>query len=342
VDDTLILGIETSCDETAVALLSGRETVLSEYIGSQAPRHRPFGGVVPEVACRAHMEWLLPGLDGVLSRAGADPRALSAVAVTRRPGLIGSLWVGVTAAKALALAWDRPLAGVDHVEAHAAAARLAHPDLPFPHLALVASGGHTLLARVEGPPLHAFTVLASTLDDAAGEAFDKAARLLGLGFPGGPLLEAAARGGDDGAWPWRRACLPPDGVNWSFSGLKTALRRAARGPDGGRAAPLRLGPAEVADAAASFQRSVAHALAERSMEAARRHGAAALAVGGGVAANGALRAALEEAGARHGVRLALPPPKWCADNAVMAAFRGRELFLAGRRDGPDMAASPGR
>lgn len=338
--DVLILALESSCDETAGAILkNGRET-LAQFVASQIDLHRAYGGVVPELACRAHMECLLPGVDKMLADAGVRPERLDAVAVTNRPGLIGALLVGVSAAKALSLAWSKPLIGVDHVEAHIAAAGLAEPELTAPYVALVVSGGHTCLYLVRDldSGLDGMTRLATTLDDAAGEAFDKAAKLLGLGFPGGPLIEKAAAAGDAAAYPWRAACLPPDGVNFSFSGLKTAVLRAARGK-AGRHGPLLLDAKGVADAAASFQEAAVHALTIRALDAAARHGVRWLAMGGGVAANGRLRKVLSEAAAERGLRVAIPPMRLCTDNAVMIAARAHRLFLAGVRDGLDLEAA---
>lgn len=335
--DVIILALESSCDETAGAILkNGRET-LAQFVASQVDLHRAYGGVVPELACRAHMECLLPGVDKMLADAGIRPDRLDAVAVTNRPGLIGALLVGVSAAKALSLAWAKPLIGVDHVEAHIAAAGLAEPELTAPYVALVVSGGHTCLYLVRDldSGLDGMTRLATTLDDAAGEAFDKAAKLLGLGFPGGPRIEKAAAGGDPCAYPWRAACLPPDGVNFSFSGLKTAVLRVARGK-AGRHGPLLLDDKGVADAAASFQEAAVHALTVRALEAAARHGVRWLAMGGGVAANGRLRKVLSEAAAEKGVRVAIPPMRLCTDNAVMVAARAHRLFMAGTRDGLDL------
>jgi len=337
--EPLILGLESSCDETAGALVRGRETV-AEFVASQIDLHRRFGGVVPEVACRAHMEALLPGLADLFVRAGLAPQAVDAIAVTCRPGLIGALLVGVTAAKALALAWDKPLVGVDHIEAHIAACRLAEPELAPPFIALVVSGGHTNLYRVrasDAPGGLAYDRISGTRDDAAGEAFDKAAKILGLGFPGGPAIDRAAAGGRDDAFPWRRTCLPSGG-GFSFSGLKTAVLYAARGMEDSGRGPLRLDAAGVADAAASFQAAVVHALVSRTVEAAKREGVRWIALGGGVAANRSLREAMKTAAGGFGARLAVPPMQLCTDNAVMVAARGAELFRAGVRDGLDLEA----
>ncbi len=331
---SLILALESSCDETAGAIMRDGREVLSEFVASQIDLHRIYGGVVPEVACRAHMECLLPGVDKLFVDAGITPDRLDAVAVTNRPGLIGALLVGVSAAKGLALAWNKPLIGVDHIEAHVAAAALAKPELREPYVALVVSGGHTNLYLVKSDDNGGshMDCLASTLDDAAGEAFDKAAKLLGLGFPGGPLIEKAGRNGDPKAYPWEKSCLPKDGVNFSFSGLKTAVLYAARGR-AGRKGPLLLDEQGVLDAAASFQHAVVYALVTRAVEAALANGVEWIALGGGVAANGALRAALEEAAARKNLKTAIPPMKFCTDNAVMVGARAHRLFAAGVRDG---------
>lgn len=327
---SLILGLESSCDETAGAILRDGRNVVGEFVASQIDLHRKFGGVVPEVACRAHMECLLPGLETMFAESGVSPADLDAIAVTNRPGLIGALLVGLSAAKGLALAWNKPLIGVHHIEAHIAAARLSEPELTFPYIALVVSGGHTNVFLVKDE--HTYESLGQTLDDAAGEAFDKAAKLLDLGFPGGPAIEKTARDGNAKAYHWKNACLPDDGTNFSFSGIKTAVLYAARGQNGGRRGPLLLDESGVADAAASFQRAVIHALVTRTLAAAERTGVQWVAMGGGVAANGALREALQKAAEKQGCRLAVPPMKLCTDNAVMIAARGAELHCAGLHD----------
>ncbi len=333
-NETVILALESSCDETAGALMRNGREVLAQFVASQVDLHRMYGGVVPEVACRAHMECLLPGVEKMLLDAKLDPSKIDAVAVTNRPGLIGALLVGVSAAKALALAWRKPLIGVDHIEAHIAAAGLAEPRLAAPYVALVVSGGHTNLYLV-GEGGGEMKLLASTLDDAAGEAFDKASKLLGLGFPGGPAIEKAARAGNPRAHSWRQSCLPPDGTSFSFSGLKTAVMYAARGR-AGRKGPLLLDEQGVADAAASFQEAVTHALVSRTMEAAAENRVGWIALGGGVAANGYLRAALAKAAAERNLQVAIPPMSLCTDNAVMVGARAQALFDAGVRDGLDL------
>lgn len=337
IDKSLILAIESSCDETAGCILRDGREVVAQFVASQVDLHRVYGGVVPEVACRAHMECLLPGLDKMFRDSGVKPADLDAVAVTHRPGLIGALLVGVSAAKALSLGWSKPLIGVDHIEAHIAAAAFAVPELTPPYAALVVSGGHTnlYLVRDEGPERARMQCLGSTLDDAAGEAFDKAAKLLGLGFPGGPRIEKAARGGNPRAYPWRHSCLPADGTNFSFSGLKTAVLYAARGR-AGRKGPLLLDENGVRDAAASFQEAVAHALVTRLVEAAVENRVEWIALGGGVAANGYLRQRLADAASERRLRVAIPPMSLCTDNAVMVAARAHRLYVAGVRDGLEL------
>jgi putative glycoprotease GCP len=334
--ETCILALESSCDETAGAIVRNGRDVLAQFVASQIDLHRAYGGVVPEVACRAHMECLVPGVDAMLSESGIRPDQLDAVAVTNRPGLIGALLVGVSAAKGLAMGWNKPLIGVDHIEGHIAAAALAEPALECPYVALVVSGGHTTVFLVEDAGGNqSMRLLASTLDDAAGEAFDKASKLLGLGFPGGPAIEKAAKDGNPHAYAWRKSCLPPDETNFSFSGLKTAVLYAARGK-AGRKGPLLLNDREVADAAASFQEAVTHALVSRTIEEAARNNVRWIALGGGVAANGHLRNALSLAAAKQGLNVAIPPMKLCTDNAVMIAARADSLFRAGVRDGLDL------
>ncbi|MFH0911971.1 MAG: tRNA (adenosine(37)-N6)-threonylcarbamoyltransferase complex transferase subunit TsaD [Planctomycetota bacterium] len=336
-DKALILGIETSCDETAVAFLRGGRECAASAVASQTDLHRRFGGVVPEVACRAHMEALLPLLEGLMKERGLAPEEIDGIAVTNRPGLIGALLVGVSAAKALAYAWEKPLVGVNHIEAHISAARLTEPGLAPPFVALVVSGGHTTLYLVNEQDR--YELLGTTRDDAAGEAFDKAAAVLDLPYPGGPSIEKAALQGNPRAFPWKNACLPDDGRDFSFSGIKTAVLYAARGQKAGRKGPLLLSEKERADAAASFQHAVAHALVKRTLAAAERHGVGWIALGGGVAANKALRAALEAGSNRAGIRTAIPPLALCTDNAVMVAARGWELFARGTRDTLDLDAS---
>jgi N6-L-threonylcarbamoyladenine synthase len=293
----LILGIETSCDETAAAVLDGGE-IKSNVVSSQAHLHARFGGVVPEVASRHHLELVLPVI-----REAVGENEIDAVAVTQGPGLIGALLVGLSAAKALAWAWQLPLVPVDHLQGHVASLYLEPDPLEPPFVCLLASGGHTLLLDVQ--ERGSFTLLGSTLDDAAGEAFDKGARLLGLGYPGGAEIDRLAREGDPEAFGFPVARVP--GVDFSFSGVKTALLYEIRSLDDAEG--------RKADLAASYQRAIVRALAERTLEAAQRTGAERIAIVGGVAANSELRAALPDAVA--------PPLELCTDNAAMIASAAR-------------------
>jgi len=300
----VILGIETSCDETAAAIVTGAGEIRSNVVSSQAHLHAPFGGVVPEVASRHHLELVLPVVREALAGAGAGLDDVATVAVTQGPGLIGALLVGLSAAKALAWARRLPLAPVDHLQGHVASLYLGSEPLEPRFLCLLASGGHTLLLDVQARG--AFTVLGGTLDDAAGEAFDKGARLLGLGYPGGAEIDRLAREGDPDAFSFPVARVP--GLDFSFSGVKTALLYETRSLgdelEGRRA-----------DLAASYQRAIVRALVERTTEAAERTGAERIAVVGGVAANSELRAALPDAVA--------PPLELCTDNAAMIASAAR-------------------
>ena len=309
----MILAIETSCDETAAALVDDGGRLLSSVVASQAELHARYGGVVPEVASRRHLELCVPVVERALDEAGVGFNQVDAVAVTEGPGLIGALLVGLATAKALAFARRLPLIPVGHLHGHVASLYLEPEPVSPPFLVLLASGGHTLLAEVDdhGPGMH---VVGQTLDDAAGEAFDKGARLLGLGYPGGAALERLARDGDDHAHEFAVAMAGREGLDLSFSGLKTALRTAvlAGADDTGRA-----------DLAASYQRAVVRSLVSRTMRALEVTGRDTLAVVGGVAANGVLRAALEQECARAGVRLALAPLALCSDNAAMIASAAR-------------------
>lgn len=324
----IILGIESSCDETAVALVRAPATVLAQSLASQAELHGPFGGVVPEIASRRHVEVLDPLVTATLARAGLTLADIDAVAVTAGPGLIGAVLVGVSYAKALAWALKVPFVGVHHLEAHVAAAFLSdgadradpsEPVDPEPFVALVVSGGHTSLYRVEDGVR--FTPLGATVDDAAGEALDKGAKMLGLAYPGGPELERLAAGGDPSAVAFPRAFLGRGaaGLDFSFSGLKTALRTRLSGAD----------PAAPADLAASYQEAVMDVLSAKAVRAAVQEGVTRIAVVGGVAANGRLRALLTERAAAAGIAVRVPPPALCTDNAVMVAAAGARML---RRD----------
>ncbi len=315
---TLVLGIETSCDETAAALVMGGNDVLASVVSSQVDLHAQYGGVVPEVASRAHVELLNPIIAQAVVEAGVDERRIDAVACTIGPGLIGALLVGVSAAKALALTWDVPFVGVNHHEAHLYAAFLEDPDLELPIVALIVSGGHTMLISMEGHGR--YRLLGRTIDDAAGEAFDKVARFLGLGYPGGPAIDVAAQHGDPEAIRFPRAMLD-DGLNLSFSGLKTAvINYVRRHPD-----------VSAPDVAASFQAAVVDVLVTKTRRAAAAVGAKGIVLGGGVAANSLLRTDIAAAGARGGRRVFLPSPAMCTDNAAMIAAVG---WYRLRSDGP--------
>lgn len=325
--DTVVLGIETSCDETAAALVMGGTDVISSVVSSQVDLHAEFGGVVPEIASRAHLELLNPVIARAIVEAGVDDRRIDAVACTVGPGLIGALLVGVSAAKALALAWDVPFVGVNHLEAHLYAALLDDPTIEFPVVVLLVSGGHTMLVEMRG---HGeYRVLGRTIDDAAGEAFDKVARFLDLGYPGGPAIDAAALHGDPEAIAFPRAMLH-DGLDFSFSGLKTAVVNTVRKqPD-----------LSSDDIAASFQAAVVDVLVAKARRAAAAVGATGIVLGGGVAANSLLREEMLGACAADGLRGFVPSRAMCTDNAAMIAAAG---WYRLRADGPtplDIGASP--
>lgn len=324
----LVLGIDTSCDDTAVGLLEAPRRLLANEVATQYDLHAAFGGVVPEIASRAHAERITRVLERALARAGRRLEDVDAVAVTHRPGLLGSLMVGVSAARALALARGLPLVGVHHIEAHCVAAMAEHPDLDFPFVALIASGGHTALYACRD--VRRIERLATTIDDAAGECFDKVAVLLGLGQPGGPAVSRLAEGGDPRAVAFPRARVKEDPLAFSYSGLKTAVLYHLKGPGGGRGAPNRPGAARPADVAASFEQAAVDGLVDRALEAARREGVADLVVGGGVAANRRLRHDLLAA-APQGLRVRFPSVALCADNGGMVALRGAQLLAAGER-----------
>ena len=322
----LILGLESSCDETAAALVTGDRRVLAHRLAGQEAAHRPYGGVVPEIAARAHVEALEPLIHAAFADAGVTLADVDAVAATAGPGLIGGVMVGLVTGKALAHAAGKPLVAVNQLEGHALSPRLADPDLDFPYLLLLISGGHCQLLLVEG--VGTYRRLGTTIDDAAGEAFDKTAKILGLGFPGGPAVERAAAGGNANAVPLPRPLKGSAEPHFSFAGLKAAVARAA--PDHA-----------AADVAASFQQAVVDCLIDRTRRALRiAGGATALVVAGGVAANGAVRAALKALADEHGLRFVAPPLWLCTDNAAMIAWAGAERFAAGLTDPLDVAARP--
>jgi N6-L-threonylcarbamoyladenine synthase len=325
---TLILGIESSCDETAAALVTGDRRILAHRLAGQEAAHRPYGGVVPEIAARAHVEALIPLIEGALDEAGVGLADVDGIAATAGPGLIGGVMVGLVTAKALCHAARKPLIAVNHLEGHALSPRLADAALAYPYLLLLVSGGHCQLLFVSG--VGQYCRLATTIDDAAGEAFDKSAKLLGLGFPGGPAVEAAAKLGNPEAVPLPRPLLGSDEPHFSFAGLKSAVLRARDG-----------GPYNANDIAASFQQAVVDCLIDRTSRALKQCGDInALVVAGGVAANQAIRAALEALAARHDLPFIAPPLWLCTDNAAMIAWAGAERFAAGLTDPLDFEARP--
>ena len=310
----MILALETSCDDTCAAVVGADGRIASNVISSQGLLHARYGGVVPEVASRHHLELIDAVTADALEAAGVTLDDIDDVAVTRGPGLIGALLVGVSSAKALAAARGLPLTPVDHLHGHVVASTLGDEPIAAPYLCLVASGGHTFLARVDDPG--SYRVVGQTLDDAAGEAFDKGARLLGLGYPGGPALDRLAREGDPDAFDFPRSA-PGDGLDFSFSGVKTALLYAIRDLGEDQAAERR------ADLAASYQRAIVSALVARTAQAVGREKTARLAIGGGVAANSELRATLKERAAELGVEVWIPARELCTDNAAMIAAAAR-------------------
>jgi N6-L-threonylcarbamoyladenine synthase len=334
-----ILALETTCDETAAAVVTDRLEVLGSVVASQDDLHRRFGGVVPEIASRAHVERILPVIDETLKRAGLSLADLDAVAVANTPGLPGSLLVGLVAAKTICLSLGIPLIAVNHLQAHIYACRLAGKEEVFPCVGLIVSGGHSSLYRCQGPL--DFELLGATIDDAAGEAFDKVAGMLGLPYPGGPSIQRAAEKGDPRAYAFPRAFLKDRGrLDFSFSGLKTAVRYTIAGPGRPDFQQLRLSPQQVADLAASFQEAVADCLVGKAFLALERTGLTILCVGGGVAANRRLRWRLEEESRRRRVRLHVAPLRLCTDNAVMGAI-AVERYKAGWFESLDLDAHPG-
>ena len=322
----LILGLESSCDETAAALVTSDRRILAHALAGQEAAHRPYGGVVPEIAARAHVEKLTPLVEAALKQAGVGLAHVDAIAATAGPGLIGGVMVGLVTGKALALAAGKPLVAVNHLEGHALSPRLADPDLDFPYALLLVSGGHCQLLEVLGPGR--YRRIATTIDDAAGEAFDKTAKLLGLGFPGGPAVERAARDGNPRAVPLPRPLLGSAEPHFSFAGLKSAVVRAVAA---GMYAPE--------DIAASFTQAVVDCLVDRTRRSLR--GCArpnALVVAGGVAANAAVRGALAALAAEFGLRFVAPPLWLCTDNAAMIAWAGAERLAAGLTDPLDVPA----
>ncbi len=327
-----VLGIETSCDETAAAVVEDGRRALSDVVSTQIEIHRRWGGVVPELASRNHVVQVMPVVDEALSRAGVSPEAIDAVAVTSGPGLVGALLVGVQVAKALAAAWGKPLVRVNHLEGHLVAAFLSEEAPEFPYLGLVVSGGHTSLyaARAFGD----YRLLGHTRDDAAGEAFDKGAKLLGLPYPGGVAIDRLAKEGDPAATRFPKAVVKGAELDFSFSGLKTALLHHVRkhGVPEGKA---------LADLCASYQEAIVRALVDKLFRAARRLQFDRVVLSGGVAANSRLRAAVaERASGYEGMKVYLPAPRLCTDNAAMIAVAGTHALLRGERAGPELSADP--
>jgi N6-L-threonylcarbamoyladenine synthase len=322
---TVILGLESSCDDSAVALVTSDRRILAQAVVGQNAAHQPYGGVVPEIAARAHVE-ILPGLvRQVLGDAKMALADVDAIAATAGPGLIGGVMVALLTGKGLALSTGKPLIAVNHLEGHALSPRLVDPDLDFPYLLLLVSGGHCQLLEVRG--VGQYRRLATTIDDAAGEAFDKAAKLLGLGYPGGPAIEELAGSGDPTAVPLPRPLVGSPEPHFSFAGLKSAVQRAAAS-----------GEHRPEDIAASFQQAVVDCLVDRTAVALSKTNAPALVVAGGVAANQAIRGALAALAEREGRRFSVPPAWLCTDNAAMIAWAGAERFAAGLSDGLDAPA----
>ena len=318
----IVLGIESSCDETAAAVVADGRRIVSSVVASQDDVHAPYGGVVPELASRRHIEVIVPVVERALGEAHVALRDVDGIAVTQGPGLVGSLLVGTSLAKSLAWVHRKPLVGVNHLEGHIFAAFLSDDPPDYPLLALVVSGGHTALYHARAP--REYALVGQTRDDAAGEAFDKVAKLLGLGFPGGPLIQRAAERGDPAAVAFPPARMTDGALDFSFSGIKTSVSSYVK-----RHAPL--SAAQVADVAASFQASVVRTLVRRTLAAAATLGVRRVVLTGGVAANGPLREALATEAAAQGVRLHVPPRHLCTDNAAMIAAAGSPRLVAGER-----------
>lgn len=328
--ETLILAIESSCDETAASVLRGEREVLSDVVASQTEIHAKYGGVVPELACRAHAESITPVVHEALEKAGVAASELDAIAVTKGPGLVGALLVGLSFAKSLSWSTGVPLVAVNHLEGHLAAATIERP-IETPWVGLVVSGGHTAIYHHDE---RGFKLLGQTMDDAAGEAFDKVAKILGLGYPGGVAIDRLAREGDPARFAFPRPMIRKENHDFSFSGLKTALRTHIQKYLKG------LDERELRDTCASFQQAVVDILAIKTLEAARQSGAKTILVCGGVACNSAIRARFAAEAEKRGLDLVIPRPRYCTDNAVMIAAVGRKRFLAGERAELDVNAVP--
>ncbi|WP_304065945.1 tRNA (adenosine(37)-N6)-threonylcarbamoyltransferase complex transferase subunit TsaD [Megamonas hypermegale] len=331
-DTSLTLGIESSCDETSVAILRGGREILANVISTQIPVHRKFGGVVPEIASRKHIVNIMPVLDEALHEAGVTLADIDRIAVAYGPGLVGALLVGVSAAKTLAFALDKPLVAVNHLEGHIFANFLSHPDLQPPFMALVVSGGHTSLVHVKD--YNHFSLMGQTRDDAAGEAFDKVARVMGLPYPGGPQIDKLAKEGNPDAIDFPMALNEKGNYEFSFSGLKSAVLNYLNS--------MKLKHIEInkADVAASFQKSVVNILVHKAVEAARQTGMKKLVLAGGVAANSSLEEHLRRAAEENNLEFYYPSKILCTDNAAMIACRGYYQALAGQFAGSDLNAVP--
>jgi len=334
----LILGIETSCDETSAAVVKDGREIVSSIILSQDALHRQFGGVVPEIACRAHLESIIGIVNNALSDAKVPLAEIDAIAVVNTPGLIGALLIGVTAAKTLCMALDVPLLAINHLHAHIYANNLEHENILYPTISLVVSGGHTTLFLSESETKH--TPLGWTIDDAAGEAFDKVSKILGLGYPGGPVIDKLARCGNRRAVTFPRAYLEKDSLDFSFSGLKTAVLYHYRGQDAKTSGSKTPSDQEIADIAASFQEAVVDVLIDKTVLASRMYNVRGIALGGGVAANSRLRQRLQEVSKEIGIPVYCPSPKLCTDNAAMVAGLAYKKYLEGDISLLDVEAIP--
>jgi len=324
---TIVLGVETSCDETAAAVVEDGRTVRSNVIASQVELHRKYGGVVPEIASRAHIERLDAVIVEAMTSAGCTRNEIDAIAVTNRPGLVGALLIGVTAAKTLSWAWTKPLVPVDHIQAHAYSAAIGLDHIPWPAVALVVSGGHTSLFRVDDPT--SIRLLGATTDDAAGESFDKVAAILGLPYPGGPQIDRVARNGNPDAIRFPRTMLEADSLDFSFSGIKTAVLYHVHGPGKTSGGLESLSAKEIADIAASFQQAVIDVLVRKTMLAVQGTGLKCVVLGGGVAANSGLRRELATACEERRIDFHAAPMAYCTDNAAMVAALGYHLLERG-------------
>ncbi len=331
--DIIVLGIESSCDETSAAIVRNGREVLSNVISSQVDLHKEYGGVVPEIASRKHVELIIPVIDQAISEAGITLDQVDAIGVTYGPGLVGALLVGLTSAKALAFALDKPLVGVHHIEGHICANFLDHPELEPPFVCLVASGGHSHIVNVSD--YDKFEILGQTRDDAAGEAFDKISRALGLGYPGGPAIDSAAKKGNEKAVRFPRVHLEVGSLDFSFSGLKTAvlnyiIQQEQKGEE-----------ISVEDVAASFQQAVVDILVENTLKAVKSRGVNKVALAGGVAANSLLRQSIKDGAEEIGCRVYFPRPVLCTDNAAMIACASYYSFVKGHVSGMELNAVPG-